>query len=76
MQFRYVAISKLDFSVSTVKLISSLPSLHRAGILNYYIGKKAADEGRDARYPDIDFCKDPGAICSRDDHKELKWIGE
>ncbi|KAL7519189.1 hypothetical protein ACHAWX_003977 [Stephanocyclus meneghinianus] len=44
------------------------------GILNYYIGKRAADEGRDSRYPDLDFCKDPGLIRSRDDHKELKWI--
>ncbi|KAL7517621.1 hypothetical protein ACHAWX_002528, partial [Stephanocyclus meneghinianus] len=44
------------------------------GILNYYMGKRAADEGRDSRYPDLDFCKDPGLICSRDDHKELKWI--
>jgi hypothetical protein len=44
------------------------------GILNYYLGKRAADEGRDSRYPDIDFCKDPGAICHREDHEELKWI--
>jgi hypothetical protein len=22
----------------------------------------------------LDFCKDPGLICSREDHKELKWI--
>ena len=27
-----------------------------------------------ARYADIDFCKDPGAICSRSEHPELKWI--
>jgi hypothetical protein len=40
----------------------------------YNSGKRAADEGRDARYPDLDFCKDPGLICSREDHKELKWI--
>ncbi|KAL7551637.1 hypothetical protein ACHAWF_014829 [Thalassiosira exigua] len=43
-------------------------------MLNYYLGKRAADEGRDSRYPDIDFCRDPGAVCSRDDHPELKWI--
>ncbi len=45
-------------------------------MLNYYIGKRAADEGRYSPYPDIDFCKDPGAVCSRTDHPELKWIGE
>ena len=46
------------------------------GMLNYYLGKRAADEGRSSSYPDIDFCKDPGAVCSRTDHPELKWIGE
>ena len=44
------------------------------GKLNYYLGKRAADEGRDSRYPEIDFCTDPGIICSSDEHKELKWI--
>lgn len=46
------------------------------GKFNYYLGKRAADEGRESRYPDIDFCRDPEAICSREDHPELKWIGE
>jgi len=46
------------------------------GMLNYYLGKRAADEGRDSRYPHIDFCKDPDAICNREEHSELKWIGE
>jgi len=44
------------------------------GMLNYYLGKRAADEGREARYPSIDFCKDPGAICNREEYPELKWI--
>jgi len=44
------------------------------GKLNYFIGKRAADEGRESRYPTIDFCKDPEAICSSKEHKELKWI--
>ncbi|KAL3785064.1 hypothetical protein ACHAW5_001764, partial [Stephanodiscus triporus] len=44
------------------------------GVLNYYLGKRAADEGRESRYPDIDFCKDPGAICVPGGHVELKWI--
>ena len=42
------------------------------GKLNYYLGKRANDEGRDSRYPDIDFCQDPGIICSSEEHKELK----
>jgi len=44
------------------------------GKLNYYLGKRANDEGRDSRYPDIDFCQDPGIICSSEEHKELKWL--
>jgi len=44
------------------------------GKLNYFLGKRADDEGRDSRYPEIDFCKDPGIICSSEEHKELKWI--
>ena len=43
------------------------------GKLNYYLGKRAADEGRLAMFPDIDFCQNPGAICS-DQHPDLKWI--
>ena len=31
------------------------------GRLNYYLGKRAADEGRDALFPDIDFCINPEA---------------
>jgi len=44
------------------------------GKLNYFLGKRAADEGRESRYPNIDFCRDPEAICSSEEHKELKWI--
>lgn len=44
------------------------------GKLNYYLGARAASEGRDARYPDINFCEHPDAICSSEEHKELKWI--
>jgi len=44
------------------------------GRLNYYLGKRAADEGRDSRYPEVDFCQDPGVICANEEHKELKWI--
>jgi hypothetical protein len=44
------------------------------GKLNYYLGARAAKEGRPSRYPDVDFCKQPDAICASDEHKELKWI--
>ena len=44
------------------------------GKLNYFLGKRAADEGRTSRYPEIDFCKDPEIICSSEEYKELKWI--
>eukprot|EP00578_Thalassiosira_sp_NH16_P013194 CAMPEP_0181125170 /NCGR_PEP_ID=MMETSP1071-20121207/26891_1 /TAXON_ID=35127 /ORGANISM="Thalassiosira sp., Strain NH16" /LENGTH=815 /DNA_ID=CAMNT_0023210563 /DNA_START=54 /DNA_END=2498 /DNA_ORIENTATION=- len=44
------------------------------GKLNYYLGARAAAEGRDAKYPNIDFCKTPDKICSSDEHTELKWI--
>ena len=44
------------------------------GKLNYYLGARAAEEGRESRYPDINFCKQPDKICSSEEHKELKWI--
>jgi len=44
------------------------------GKLNYYLGKGAADNGRQSRYPTIDFCKDPEVICSSTEYSELKWI--
>lgn len=44
------------------------------GKLNYYLGKRAADEGRITPYGEIDFCKDPEAICSSTMHTELRWI--
>mmetsp|Transcript_15265 Transcript_15265/g.31162 ORF Transcript_15265/g.31162 Transcript_15265/m.31162 type:complete len:655 (+) Transcript_15265:70-2034(+) len=44
------------------------------GKLNYYLGKRAADEGRPSMYPEIDFCIDPSAICSNDKYPDLKWI--
>lgn len=44
------------------------------GKLNYFLGKKAADRNGDALYPDVDFCKQPDAICASEDHPELKWI--
>jgi len=44
------------------------------GKLNYFLGKRAADEGRDSSYPDIDFCRTPDSICANTDYPELKWI--
>lgn len=34
------------------------------GKLDYYLEARAAREGRDARYPDADFCANPEAICA------------
>eukprot|EP00804_Cyclotella_cryptica_P010088 CCRYP_018038-RD/>CCRYP_018038-RD protein AED:0.19 eAED:0.19 QI:308/1/1/1/0.81/0.70/17/2275/1193 len=44
------------------------------GKLNFYLGKRAADEGRDSRYPDIDFCDNPEAICSDIRTMEMRWV--
>lgn len=42
--------------------------------MNYFLGKRAADENRPSRYPSIDFCKEPDAICASEEFQELKWI--
>lgn len=44
------------------------------GKLNYFLGKRAHDEGRPSMFPDVDFCRDPQAVCSHPDHPDLKWI--
>eukprot|EP00804_Cyclotella_cryptica_P021002 CCRYP_009303-RD/>CCRYP_009303-RD protein AED:0.09 eAED:0.09 QI:102/0.93/0.93/1/0.8/0.62/16/340/1751 len=44
------------------------------GKLNYYLGSKGAAERRKAMYPDIDFCRNPGAICSDRRAPELRWV--
>lgn len=44
------------------------------GKLNYYLGKRGKDEGRDVLYPDIDFCSNPESICEPDSPAPLKWI--
>ena len=54
--------------------LTCLLTFSNFGKLNYYLGKRAADEGRDSRYPDIDFCEQPDAICASQEHRELKWI--
>jgi predicted chitinase len=44
------------------------------GKLNFFMGKRAADEGREAIYPDSDFCKTPWSICDPEGPPELKWV--
>ena len=51
------------------------------GKLNYYLGKRAYDEGRHSvRYKEVDFCQDPSAICRGyyEDNDELnaevRWL--
>jgi hypothetical protein len=44
------------------------------GKLNYFLGKHANDEGRESRYPNINFCEQPNSICDSEEHTELKWI--
>merc|ERR1719277_1790929 len=44
------------------------------GKLNFYMGARAADEGRDSLFPTIDFCSDPQIICKPESPPELKWI--
>mmetsp|Transcript_949 Transcript_949/g.2041 ORF Transcript_949/g.2041 Transcript_949/m.2041 type:complete len:1224 (-) Transcript_949:127-3798(-) len=46
------------------------------GRLNYYLGKRAADEGRESLFSEIDFCSNPEAVCgsaSTTKH-ELLWM--
>jgi len=44
------------------------------GKLNYYLGKRAADEGRPSRYPNTDFCAFPEAICAAPESREMRWV--
>ena len=55
-------------------------ALHTGGICNmgkldYYMGSKASREGRQAKYPDINFCTNPNAICNPEDNRSriLRW---
>ncbi|KAL7518476.1 hypothetical protein ACHAWX_003298 [Stephanocyclus meneghinianus] len=43
------------------------------GKFNYYVGMKAALDGRPSIYPNIDFCQYPEAVCSSDATNELRW---
>lgn len=44
------------------------------GKLNKYVGKEAADSRGVYIYPDIDFCKNPEAICDHIRTHELRWL--
>ena len=45
------------------------------GRLNYYLAKQASDEGFYSRYPDIDLCTAPNAICNDVARtRELRWV--
>jgi hypothetical protein len=52
--------------------------LGNIGKLNYYLGKRASDERDEGRFPNIDFCSSPEAICANDQGEEsnedIKWI--
>jgi hypothetical protein len=44
------------------------------GRLNYYLGKRAADEGRESLFPSVNFCSQPEAICGSRYRHELTWM--
>ena len=45
------------------------------GKINHYLGKGAYDLGNaDARYPTIDFCAFPEAICAAPESREMRWV--
>merc|ERR1719253_1437576 len=44
------------------------------GRLNYYLGKRAADEGRQSMFPDVDFCQNPEVVCGSQYKHELIWM--
>ena len=68
-------VCSLIYAAASLMAVLSL-AVCNFGKLNYFLGKRAADEGRESKYPGIDFCRDPEAICSSKEHQELKWIGE
>lgn len=44
------------------------------GKLNHYLGAAGSKGRRKSMYPDINFCKNPGAICSDRRSPELRWV--
>eukprot|EP00804_Cyclotella_cryptica_P023447 CCRYP_012107-RA/>CCRYP_012107-RA protein AED:0.04 eAED:0.04 QI:401/1/1/1/1/1/3/349/588 len=43
------------------------------GKLNYYLGKRAAQDGRTSLYPNVDFCQYPEATCSSESSVAMIW---
>jgi hypothetical protein len=43
------------------------------GKINYYLGKRAALDGRRSLYPNTDFCLFPEATCSSSFTREMRW---
>jgi len=44
------------------------------GKLNYYMGARGHAEGRKVLFPEMNFCKNPEAICAPESPPQLKWI--
>ncbi len=44
------------------------------GKLNYHLGKAKAQRDGEAMFPNVDFCNDPGQICTGFDSIPLRWI--
>ena len=48
---------RLHFVLSLFRGVIQTTGVCNFGKLNYYLGARAAKEGRDATYPKLDFCK-------------------
>lgn len=44
------------------------------GKLNFHLGARANADNRPSQYPDINFCTNPGAICSHNNTMEIRWV--
>jgi hypothetical protein len=45
------------------------------GKLNFHVGSQAAAENRPSLYPDLNFCSDPGLICTDEERTmDIRWI--
>ncbi|EJK47381.1 hypothetical protein THAOC_33900, partial [Thalassiosira oceanica] len=43
------------------------------GRLNFHLGKGADEDGREAPYPEVDFCANPAAVCDHEESMEIRW---
>eukprot|EP00985_Skeletonema_marinoi_P017904 scaffold9914_cov142-Skeletonema_marinoi.AAC.1 len=45
------------------------------GKFNFHVGARAAAQNRPSLYPDLDFCSDPGLICSDEERTmDIRWV--